>query len=144
MSTVEDYLEFYYEYDTVEVRTRTTSEGKTETYTETVHHSGWHKNAYDSDNTGKVRLYHYKFHGYSVVYTDGKYKLVRSPLVDDIRDIIDDYPYYSETCAETVYQEFRFSKYQLPSLRPYDFDVFNHPDLSTSEIHPKTKIKNME
>ena len=137
MAKSHDYLEFYYEYDTEETRTRTNSDGETETYTETVHHSGWHQNAYDSDNTGRTRLCHHRFYGYAVVLQNGKYKLVKSPLVDDIRYIIDYYPYFSEYCTEIVSKEFRFNKYELRYLTPEDFDTFEGPDLSTKDIHIK-------
>ena len=139
MASVHDYLEFYYEYDTVEVRTRTNADGETETYTETVHHSGWHKNANDFDNTGRTRLCHHRFYGYVVVLNNGKYQLVRSPLVDDIRYIIDNYPYFDETCTEIVSKEFKFKKRELKYLAPEDFDIFEGPDLTTKDIHIKSR-----
>lgn len=141
MANSHDYLEFYYEYDTEEVRTRTTSDGETETYTETVHHSGWHKKANDSNNTGRTRLCHHRFYGYVVVLQNGKYQLVKSPLVDDIRNIIDNYPYYSEHCSEIVSKEFRFNKYKLKYLSPEDFDTFEGPDLTTNQLNIKIRSK---
>ena len=139
MATHHDYLEFYYEYWTDEVRTRTNSEGEIETYTERVHHSGWHTNAKDSDNTGETRLYHHRYIGYRVVYNNGKYKLEQSRAVDDIREIIDDYPYFKENCITKVYETFRFNRRDLPSLRPEDFDVFTGPDLTNTSLYNAKK-----
>ena len=139
MANAHDYLEFYYEYDTEEVRTRTTSDGKKEKYTETVHHSGWHYNASDSNNTGRTRLCHHRFYGYIVVLQNGKYQLIKSPLVDDFRYIIDTYPYYSEYCTEVVTKEFKFNKYELRYLSPDDFNVFEGPNLTTKDIHIKKR-----
>lgn len=139
MAGCHDYLMFYYEYTTVETYVTTNSKGKTETHTRTVHHSGWTNNPYDSNNTGKTRLYHHKFYGYRIINENGKYSLKKSPLVDDIRDIIDEYPYYYENCIDEVYKEFRFSKLQLPSLSPNDFDIFDHPDLTNTSYEKDVK-----
>ena len=129
-----DYLMFYYEYDTVETYTTTDSEGRTQTHTRTVHHSGWHRNAKDSDNTGAVRLYHHRYYGYRIINNNGEYKLERSPNVDDIRDIIEDYPYYNVDCTTEVYEQFKFKKSQLKELNPDDFDVFKHPKLDDDTL----------
>ena len=40
MAAQEDYLEFFYEYDTVETYTETDSEGNTKIKTKVVHHEG--------------------------------------------------------------------------------------------------------
>ena len=142
MATHHDYLKFYYEYTTIETYTTTDSKGNIETHTRTVHHDGWHTNPYDSDNTGKTRLYHHRYYGYRIVYEDGKFKVEQSPAVDDIREIIDEYPYFSENCVTTVYEQFRFRKSELRYLSPEDFDVFTGPDLEKRELETvKTKIK---
>lgn len=137
-----DYLRFYYEYDTVETYTETDSKGNTVVKTRTVHHDGWTSNPNDSNNTGKTRLYHHRYFGYKVVYKDGRFSLEKSPLVDDIREIIYEYPYISESCESEVSQTFKFSRYELKYLSPDDFDVFDHPDLSNRSVdfeQPKTK-----
>ena len=134
MATHHDYLKFYYEYTTVETYTTTDSDGNVTTHTRTVHHDGWHSNPNDSDNTGRTRLYHHRYYGYRVVYEDGKFKIERSPAVDDIRDIINDYSYFSEDCITKVYEEFKFSRKELKYLSPEDFDTFTGPNLESKEL----------
>ena len=140
MSNHHDYLMFYYEYDTVETYTTTDDEGNVTVHTRTVHHDGWHSNPYDSDNTGKTRLYHHRYYGYRVLYENGSFKLEKSPDADDIRDIIYDYPYFSEDCVTKVYEQFKFSRFELPNLSPDDFDTFNQPDLRKENLYD-SKIK---
>lgn len=135
MAQQHDYLEFYYEYWTTETYTTTDSDGKVHTHTRQVHHDGWHTNAYDSDNTGRTRLNHHRYVGYCIVYQNGKYKVQKSNAVDDIRDVIYDYPYFTESPSVIVSKEFRFNKSELSSLSPSDFDTFTGPDLSTSELN---------
>lgn len=135
MASKKDYLMFYYYYTTIETYTTTDSDGKTTTHTRVVEHSGWHSNPYDSDNTGKTRLYHHRFYGYRVIYENGKFKLEQSPAVDDIREIINDYPYFSEDCVTEVYETFNFSKYELGKLSPEDFNTFKGPDLSNPDLN---------
>ncbi len=127
-----DYLQFYYEYQTIEVYTETDSKGNTTLHTRTVTHSGWHSNPKDSDNTGKTRLCHHRYYGYRINYINGKYEVEKSPLVDDVRQIINDYPYFAEDNTEVVCEYYRFKRSELPGLSPDDFDVFNHPDLSNT------------
>lgn len=142
MATHHDYLEFYYYYTTVETYTTTDSNGNTETHTRTVVHSGWHKNPYDSDNTGRTRLCHHRYYGYRIVNKNGKFKLEESPAVDDIREIIDEYPYFQEDCVTIVREEFKFHRSELPHLSPEDFDVFTGPDLDHKELDTgKVKTK---
>ena len=134
MASKEDYLKFFYEYDSTETYTETDSDGKTHIKTKTVHHEGWHTNPYDSDNTGKVRLYHHRFNGYRVVYKNNYFTLEKSDAVDDIREIITEYPYFYEKCTTEVYFQFKVDKHQLPYLSPSDFDVFKHPDLENKSM----------
>ena len=135
MANNHDYLKFYYEYDTVETYTETDSEGNVEVHTRTVHHDGWHTNPNDSDNTGKTRLYHHRYYAYRVVYKNGKFVLEKSPEVDDIREVLADYPYVSESCVTEVYEQFKFNRRELKYLNPEDFDTFNHPDLSNTSMN---------
>ena len=132
-----DYLRFYYEYWTTEIETYTDSDGNTQTRIKNVHHDGWTDNPYKSDNTGKVRLYHHKYYGYRLVCEEGKYRIEKSPLVDDIREIIDEYPYFDEDCVTTVYETFKFKKRELGNLTIYDdFNPFKQPDLANKELYP--------
>ena len=130
MSHVHDYLEFYYEYDTEETNSYTDEDGNVHVETYTVHHSGWHTNPNDLDNTGDVRLNHYRFYNYRVIYKDGKFQLEKSRLVDDVREVMDDYPYACEKGFALVHKDFKFKRRDLPKLKPSDFDTFNHPDLT--------------
>lgn len=134
MANDSDYLEFYYEYYTTEVYTSTDGKGNVTTHTRRVRHDGWHTNPYDSDNTGRVRLCHHRYSGYRIVNKNGKYVLESSPLVDDIRAVLEDYPYYNNRCNHIVTKEFVFNKSKLGSLRPEDFDVFEGPDLSNNSL----------
>lgn len=140
MSNKHDYLMFYYEYWTTETYTTTDDKGKTEIHTRRVHHDGWHTNAGDSDNTGLTRLYHHRYYGYRIINEDNKLRLERSPAVDDIRDIIFDYPYFSDEPTTEVYEQFKFNRRELTSLSVDDFDVFTGPDLSTCDLY-RGKVK---
>ncbi len=132
MASHHDYLMFYYEYETTEVYTETDSKGNVTMHTRTVTHSGWTSNSKDSDNTGKTRLYHHRYYGYRINFVNGKYVLERSPLVDDIREVINDYPYVGEENCEEVYESYKFQRRELPYLSPTDFNAFDHPDLSNT------------
>lgn len=134
MAIHHDYLEFYYEYTAVESYTEVDSEGNTTVKTRTVEHDGWHTDPNDLNNTGKTRLNHHRYYGYRVIYKDGKFKLEQSPAVDDIREIIDDYPYFSEYCVTEVYKTFNFNRSELKYLSPDDFDTFTAPDLENPNL----------
>lgn len=136
MANHHDYLKFYYEYDTVETRIVTDSEGNETVETYIEHHDGWTDNPYDSDNTGKTRLFHHKYYGYRIIKKNGRFTLDRSPYVDDIREIIDDYPYIGENSITTVFEDFYFSRWELPDLKTEDFDTFKQPNLESKELHP--------
>ena len=140
MATHYDYLEFYYEYTETVTHTTVDGDGNVSTYTTLETRSGWTNDPYDRDNTGDVRLYHHKYYGYRVVYKDGKYKLERSPLVDDIRQIIYDYQYFPENCIEEVYADFKFDENELPYLSAKDFNTFNQPDLENKDLDSQKKL----
>jgi hypothetical protein len=139
MASKHDYLKFYYEYTTDEYISMTDEDGNECGYWSSTTHSGWTDNPNDSDNTGTYRLYHYRFFGYRIIYKNGEYVKERSPLVDDIRDIIDDYPYFDVDCSSTVYREYKTDRRQLKNLRIQDFDVFHGPDLENKELYTNKK-----
>lgn len=141
MSNLHDYLEFYYEYDTYETEEVTDSEGNTHTEIRTVHHSGWHTNPYDSDNTGYTRLCHHRYYGYKLTLENNKFVLKKSKSVDDIRDVIDEYPYYCTGGYEIVTNHYSFNRWDLPSLRASDFNYFKQPDLSYNTIRKESLEK---
>lgn len=140
MASQHDYLMFYYEYYTTETYTTTDDKGNVTIHTRQVHHDGWHGKASDSDNTGLTRLYHHRYYGYRIINDGDKLRLEESPAVDDIRDIIFDYPYFSDQPIIEVYEQYKFKRKELPELSVDDFDVFTGPDLSTSELD-KNKVK---
>ena len=140
MRSLHDWLEFYYEYDTYETHTYTDEDGNTHTETEVVHHSGWHTDPRDLDNTGDVRLNHHRFYAYRVVYKNGKFELERSRLVDDVRDVLEDYPYTCEKGYDVVHKDFKFKRRDLPNLKVTDFTTFNHPDLTNNSIDLGTRL----
>lgn len=140
MRTHKDYLIFYYEYYTDE--TTVDSNGKEKT--ERVRHDGWHNIAYDSDNTGDVKVVHTRYYGNKIAIKrreDGSLNiwLEQSPVVDDIRDIVREYPYFSfSPGVEVESHSFYRSPWTLTSLRPEDFSyMFNQPDLSKRELEPE-------
>ena len=131
-----DWFEFYYKYYTEETETYEDSDGKTRTKTKRVKHSGWSTDPTHRGNTGETRLYHNRFYGYRIVFKNGKYIKERSNDVDDVRDIIDDYPYFDEEFSNSCYHTFNFSSSRLTSLNVEDFyDYFNHPRLDTKDIY---------
>ena len=132
MSNHPDYFLFHSQSKTIETSVDTDSDGHVKTKTKFATAEGWNTNPEDSHNTGEVRLYHTKYYAYRILYVAGNYKLDKSPLVDDIREVLEDYPYVSEDCFEEVYETFQFSKEELPYLDPNDFDTFTHPDLSNT------------
>lgn len=143
MSNKHDYLMFYYEYWTEEEYYTTDSDGDRHRHTRRVYHDGWHKNPLDSDNTGRTRLYHHKYYGYRIINDGKKIKVEKSGLVDDIRDVIFDYPYFTEDSISKVYKEYKFNRRDLKYLSPDDFDDFAGPDLSTNELNIE-KVKTID
>lgn len=135
MSNTHDYLEFYYYYTTTETYITVDEDGDTQVHTREVEHSGWTTNPYNTDNTGRVRLNHHRYFGYNIIRVNGKFKLQKSDEVDDVREILQDYPYVMEDCRIVVYKEFTFSKHELGNLSPNDFNVFANPDLSNNSVN---------
>lgn len=135
MKSKKDFLEFYYRYITTETYTVTDGNGKTHLRTRAVTRTGWTDNPTYSHNTGKVRLGHHKYYSFYIEYHDGKYYKKRSPLVDDIREVLKDYPYTEEDCYEIVYDYYQFSSIQLPFLKPEQFNSFKQPDFSNSSMY---------
>ena len=73
------------------------------------------------------------------VYKNGKWINERSPFVDDIRDIIDEYPYFELDCYKVVHKDYKFKKKELANLKVSDVSEFKKPDLDNSELYPKAK-----
>ncbi len=125
-----DFMEFYYHYTTTRIVTTTDSKGKTHTKLVTDTHSGWTDNPSYMHNTGRLRIGHHRYYAYRVNFTNNGFQLEKSKLVDDIREVMEEYPYVRENGNEVVYKEYEVRKEQLPYLKLQDIDPFTGPDLS--------------
>ena len=69
--------------------------------------------------------------------------LERSPYVDDIREVLQDYPYVKKDNSNVEYTKYKYSKEEAKILRVDDFySVNEHPDLTnTTPYLNKTKTK---
>ena len=92
-------------------------------------------NCYAEGNTGLVRIYHHMFYGYKIEEIKGKLTLVKSPLVDDIREILEEYPYYTEGCFEVVTHDVELTPGVLRFIEADGFTFFNHPDLTNKTMY---------
>ncbi len=151
-SNSKDYLTFHYHYTTTSTYTTTDSKGHTHTHTRTNHHSGWSEDPTHRGVDGDVRINHHKFYGYRIVKKNGEYIKEQSPIVDDFRDIINDYPFFfeykpdntidslfdDENCVVIVYHEYEFDRNVLTRLKVTDFNDFTGPNLTNTEL-AKTK-----
>ena len=138
MASVHDYLEFYYEYEIIEIYYETDEDGNSVPKTKKRTESGWTTNPRNSDNTGKVRLVHHQFFALKIVNKDGKLQKEKSPLVDDIRSVMHEYDYiYEDTkCITKVYKYMTVPISKLTKLDAYDptFNTFKQPDLSNTSM----------
>ena len=134
MKSQKDYLEFYYYYTEDYYVSCTDEDGNECGYWATDTHQGWTQNPNYRGVTGKVRVVHSRFFGYRIVKKDGKYVLEKSKSVDDIRDVIQNYPYFSEECINKVNREYQVDRNKLSSLKVQDLDEFTGPDLSNTSI----------
>lgn len=131
----QDYLEFYYHYTTS--RVVVVGSGKSRhTTIQTSHHSGWDTDPTHRGVTGEVRLCHKRYYGYNISLQGDQYVKIQSPSKDDIREVINDYPYFDFDCTETVYKEYDYTHNTsiLPTLKASDFNYFTGPDLSNPNI----------
>ena len=120
-----DYIEYHYDYS--KRRVVTTSTGKiTQTYPIMQRHEGYTDDHNHEGLDGKVKLYHYQYYGYKIEKQDGKYVKIKSPLVDDINEIIDEYPYFSLLCFEIEPKEYEFDKDVVSSIRIEDINSDNY------------------
>ncbi len=134
MKSQRDYLEFYYYYTEDYYVSSTDEDGNENGYWTTDTYEGWSTDPNHRGVTGKFRVVHSRFFGYRIVNINGKYARERSRNVDDIRDIINDYPYFSEGCVTKVNKEYQVDQSKLTSIRIQDYDEFTGPDLSNTSI----------
>ena len=134
-----DYMEFYYYYE--EVYYEKDEEGnqvrKTRSY------SGWSNNPRHKGVTGKVRIFHKRYYAYNVIYNNEEFKLQKSEYVDDIREIINEYPYMSENTNIEIYEDFRFSKFELPYLNVEEITPFYTPTVENNPLVKTNKTKTL-
>ncbi len=79
--------------------------------------SGWTTNPNRKGLTGKVRLVEPKYFGYKFIYDNGEVLKVKSPLVDNFMEIIEEYPYFDENyCSTYVSTVFNINLEDIPSL----------------------------
>jgi hypothetical protein len=91
------------------------------------------------DYTGDVRVYHYRFCGHRIVYKDGKWVDERSPFVDDIREIIDEYPYFQLDCYTVVHKDYKVDKNKIKETKLEDVNDFIAPDLENRNLYTNKK-----
>lgn len=125
-----DYLEFYYYYE--ETYYVEGEDGKKVKKTDT--YSGWSTNPYQRGVTGKTRVYHTRYNAYKLVYREGKLELEKSKDVDDVREILTEYPYVGENTNHEVYDTFYFSEFELPFLDIEEFDPFYTPTVENNPL----------
>ena len=114
MASNKDYLEFYQEYTVTEYKSIEDEDGNETVVVEENTYDGWTRNPNYIHNTGRTRLCHHRYFGYCVVYKDDKFSLVQSPIVDDIRFVINDYPYFAENNTTIVHKYYNYYPSELP------------------------------
>ena len=137
----QDYIRFENKsYENVEIEVYD-KEGNRGTKHVLIPTTTYKEKHYAPDNTGVVRIYHHLFYGYKVEEIDGQLQLIKSPLVDDIREILEEYPYYTENCFEVVTKDIEFTPSTLGFLSADSFTCFNHPDLENKSMYLDKALK---
>lgn len=138
ISRYRDYMEFYYYYE--DIYYITNEDGELEEV-RTVY-EGWTSNPWERGVTGKVRVIHKRYYAYNIIYNNGELELEKSEIVDDIRTVINDYPYISESTNKNVQEIFMFRSYELPYLNLEDFDPFYTPTVEDNPLENLSSSKN--
>lgn len=125
-----DYMKFYYEYE--ESHEEKDEDGNTRIVT--TEYDGWSTNPRHKGVTGKTKVYHTRYYAYKLVQRDGQLELEKSPSVDDIRTILNEYPYVSESTNQEVSETFYFSPFTLPYLNLEEFDPFYTPTVENNPL----------
>ena len=95
-----DYREYEYEYEAFYMA------GKVPMWTTETEWTSDPKDIDDGELTGNMRDCHHMYYGYRVTRNkNGKLRLERSPLVDDILTIKNEYPYIKEKFVDVVYSD---------------------------------------
>lgn len=133
IKTNRDYMEFYYEYE--ETYYEEDEDGNK--VKKTREYSGYTTNPRHRGVTGKTVVYHTRYYAYSLIYKDGNLELEKSPSVDDVREVLTEYPYISENTKHQVSQTFYFSRFELPYLDLEEFDPFYTPTVENNPLETK-------
>ena len=140
MANDHDYLEYYYRYTEETTHTVTDEDGNETTYTTEETRQGWSTDKTHRGNTGEVRLCHHQYYAYKPLLIDGKWKLFKSDSVDDVREVLEYYPFVGEDFSTIVTKTHFVSPFQLRTIEAIDFyDDFGHPDLENKESSVKNK-----
>ena len=134
-----DYMEFYYYYEKIYYVEDEDGNKKKEKKV----YSGWSSNPRHEGVTGKVRVCHTRYCAYNVVYSNGELKLNKSKYVDDIREIINKYPYMSESTNIEVSEDFWFSKFELPYLNVEEITPFYTPTVENNPLELNNNPKKL-
>lgn len=125
-----DYLKFYYYYE--ETHYEKDEDGNEVAKTE--EYEGWTRNPNHRGITGKTRIYHTRYYAYKLIYRDNKLETERSHEVDDVREILDEYPYINESSAHEIYETLYFSKYEVPFLELEKISPFYTPTVENNPL----------
>ncbi len=145
IETNRDYMRFYYYYEETDYVEN--EDGETEEVTHI--YEGWTNNPRHEGVTGKVKIYHTKYYAYKLVQNGDQLELEKSPSVDDIRTILNEYPYVSEDTNHEVTETFYFIPFELPYLNLDEITPFYTPTvednpLDSSSITDNAKIKKID
>lgn len=126
-----DHLEYYYEYE--EEYYEEDKDGNP--IKKTIRHNGWSTDPYHEGNTGEIAYVHTMYFGYAIEEKNGKRKVIKSGLCEDMREIIKKYPYFSENPTKIRTVTLYFPEYRIPDVTLEDFDnPFGHPDLEHKKL----------
>ena len=102
----QDYTEYRYKYTYMQPIPHIMRVGKvTTTYFTYIPHTrySWTKDPNHSRLTGETRECHYVYVAYKIEKDeDGKYVLIPSADVDDLRDVMEEYPYIKKSYSKVV------------------------------------------
>ena len=130
-----DHLEYYYDYKEKKTYYEEDDDGKRTKKVKYIRHTGWSTNPYQEGNTGEIAYVHTMYFGYAIEEKNGKRKVIKSGLCEDMREIIKKYPYFSENPTEIRTVTLYFPKYRIPYVTLEDFgNPFGHPDLEHKKL----------
>ncbi len=112
----QDFTEYRYRYTYLMPIPHTRKVGNTTstyfTYIPIIRYS-WTTNPNHSRLTGETRVCHYVYKAYKVGQNEkGKYIMIESPYVDDMRDVMDEYPYMKKSFHTIVTKDGEVADYE--------------------------------